>query len=335
MILRGDFLFMIIVFRILTFPFFILYKLITKIRFFYIKKYRPIEIKNQYIIGIGNISLGGTGKTPSEIFLLSLLKGKANIVLRGYKRKTNIDILGFGKNLVNKYSVEDIGDEPYMIMKNFPDTYFIITNQKEKALLKYNDLPYFFTIIDDAFHKFKIKQNLKICVIDAINPFDNFYTIPWGRLRHDVRELELADIFWISRANYVSNQKLHEIRDYLLKFNKKIIVTNFEIDCLVNNNSERLDFLNLKNKRIFAFSGIGNFESFKINFKLILKFKKIKFLKFRDHYNYSYKDFHMLSKISKKFDIIITTEKDFYKIIKYGQIEKLFYFKMNTFLIHL
>lgn len=271
------------------------------------KKGYKERVGNSFIISVGNITLGGTGKTPFVIYLAKKLskKYKVCIILRGYKSLIKEKALLI-ENL-NNYSPFHIGDEPFLIAKKTDLPVIISRNRKDGIILAERKLKPDIIILDDAFQHFKIKRNLDIILIDYFNPFGNNFLFPAGILREPIEVLKYANIIVITKYEKTAKVKLN------LSMLKKII-RRFNISAPIFTSNYIPDIKIPKNKKIFAFAGIGNFNYFMFLIKKFFKPAKFNFIQFPDHYNYSTKDIEKILKLSKKYDLILTTEKDYVKL---------------------
>ncbi len=264
-------------FAILLFPFSLFYKLLFFLKKLFSRKYNF----SVPIICVGNIYLGGTGKTPVCIELFAILKKlrkKPSFVRKKYDSfQDEIDLLKkIGPTYVNKKRSEAIGDA----IKNKSDA----------------------IILDDGFQDFSIKKDICILCFNEKQWIGNGLTIPSGPLRENLKAL--------NRANYVfiNGQKNMDIENRIHGINKKMKI--FYLNYQFENIKE------FEKKKVISFAGIGNPD----NFFDLLKKNKVNVLEqisFPDHYNYTNKDLENLIKKAKGSDsILLTTEKDYVRIAK-------------------
>jgi len=257
---------------IALYPLSLLFSLVSLIiNLFKIQKKFPIPI-----ICIGNIYVGGTGKTPlaSEIFKIVKSIGKyPGFVKKGY---------------------DYVYDEIKMLQKIGKT--FSNKNRKKainSLILSGHDV----AILDDGFQDFSIKKDFSILCFNSKQLFGNGFIIPSGPLREDIRSIKRADCI------FINGDKNVEFENKIKKINKniKIFYSKYKII-----NSDKL-----KNKKIIAFAGIGNPS----NFFELLKEKNINVVKtysFPDHHNYSNQELENIIKDSKEDSaLIVTTEKDY------------------------
>jgi tetraacyldisaccharide 4'-kinase len=306
--------------RIILLPLSLLYYVIIFIRNkFYDYNIFKIYDAERPVISIGNISVGGTGKTPFVIFLSKLLLNqgkKVAIISRGYKRKSKDDLIIFyGENILSQ--PDKCGDEISMVAENLKSHKNLVIavgsdrfRIAKKVIQEYDSDV---IILDDAFQHRKIKRNLDIVLLDSNdmlkNPSLYKLIIPAGNLRESWNELKRADII-------IQNDKFHdnEIIDYLHKYRKEVHKIKYNYEGVYDNNGKTVI---VENKSAILFCGIAKPESF-INAieESGINIKQIIF--FGDHFEYSERDILNLKNIYNKNDVFITTEKDFVKIRTFG-----------------
>ena len=298
-------------------PPFIIYWILLFIRnalySFNILKSKKLSAK---IISIGNITFGGTGKTPATMYLANLLKGKNKkvaILSRGYKRKTKgTQLVTNGKDYKNNW--ENFGDEPALMatkLKGIP----IVVDEDRLRGGQYiiNHFNPDIIILDDAFQSRAIKRDLDIVLINSQDSINDYRFAPFGKLREPLFNLKRADLLIFTKTN------LKPISNYLnnmAKFTKlPILKSTIDKDCCKKNDKFLKD-LNQYRKAI-AISGIGDPKSFYKSIELE-KIDILNKITFADHYNYNQEDVDRFKKNinDSEAEIIITTEKDMIKISK-------------------
>ena len=261
----------------------------------FLKKKLTRSIKfNIPIICVGNIYIGGTGKTPASILLskeLTLL-GKNPVILRK-----------FYKNHV---------DEHNLIKQNFKN--LILCKNRVDGIREAEKTAYDTVILDDGFQDYKIKKNLNIVCFNHNQLVGNGFTLPSGPLREKLNSLKNANIILINgKKNIEFEEKLFNVNSNLKIFYSSYKASNVE---------------KFKNKRFFALAGIGNPE----NFFQLLKENNLKIMKeliFPDHYKFSKPQIlNIIDQAQRKNCQIIMTEKDYFKI-KDFKIDKIEYFKVS------
>ena len=281
-------------FRILFLPLTWIYLIIA-----YIKKLLTHSYKSKaYVICVGNIMVGGVGKTPLVIKIVEhfLNNGiKVGILSRGYKGK-----LSSSKPILintKKHSANDVGDEAFMIASKFNGKVpvCICKNRANSAKVLENQVDVL--IMDDGLQNYTLKKDKVILVFDGQEGIGNGFLLPLGRLRESLKSgLKKSDIIIFMRKD---NKNL---KNKIKKYRKNIFIGKIETKKITN----------LKNKKIIAFAGIGKPDKFyksleKEGAKIIKKFN------FPDHYQYTKNDLLNLIKKSNNLPIF-TTMKDFVKI---------------------
>ena len=303
--------------RILLLPFSFIYFIIIYIRnFLYNNNIFKSHQISKPVISIGNITTGGTGKSPFVIFLSEFLIEQnliPAIVSRGYKRKSNdIEIVYNGSEI--SCTIDKCGDEPMMIANdlsgNYKDFYVITgSNRVETSYHTINNYNPDIIILDDAFQHRRIGRNLDIVLIDTEetikNKFISSLILPAGNLRECYGNLKRADII-------IQNNKFNnfDILKNLEKYTKEIFVLNYSVKGFYDINNTEYD---INGKDIYAFAGIAKPVSF---FDKLKKYNCnfIDTVAFGDHHNYNLVDISRITSKATKETYFITTEKDFAKI---------------------
>ena len=261
-------------------PFFLLpLTLLLSLVIYFKKKFtKPLKF-NTYVICVGNIYVGGTGKTPAAVLLA--------------KEFTK---LGKKVAIVRKYYQNHL-DEHKLITKNFKN---LILNKNRQAAIKEFQNKYDVMFLDDGYQDYSIKKNLNIVCFKDNQLLGNGFTLPSGPLREKLSSLKEAHIILI---NGVKN----------LEFEKKLLNINHKLKFFYSS-YKPINVEQFKNKNLLAIAGIGNPEKF---FQLLeqnnLKIEKK--LIFPDHYEFTNNDINYILKLTKENNYhIVTTEKDFYKI---------------------
>ncbi|GAX59708.1 tetraacyldisaccharide 4'-kinase [Candidatus Scalindua japonica] len=265
------------------------------------------------VISIGNITTGGTGKTPLVEFSVKYL--------REIGKKVAILSRGYGGNNSSQEDNEITNDECLALKENLQDVPVLAGKDRvkngEKAISEFGvDC----VILDDGFQHFKLKRDLDIVVIDALNPFGGGKLIPRGGLREPLRNLGRADLFIISHCDQGKEQTIQSIYTRLKQINPRASVcesnhTAVQIDNIKDGTVLELEWL--KGKRVYALSGIGNPESFTFTLKG-LEADLIMHRVFRDHHNYTQSELDKVISDSQLLgaDAIVVTQKDIVKIRK-------------------
>ncbi len=270
------------------------------------------------VISVGNLTWGGTGKTPFVIYLASKLENKGNkvcILTRGYRRKSKEQIV-LNRQNSNQVSWQTSGDEPYLIWRSLNNSAVIINSRRAKAALwAEENLKPDVLILDDGFQHWKLARDLDLVLLNSQSPFGNGRLIPLGILREPLKALSRADFVLLSK---VTEQKPMEWFGYSLEkyYSGELPQFRYKLVSIEEKETgKRLDKVFLNNKKLLAFCGIGHPDSF---FWLLENygFQAIKKMSFPDHYSYDRFDYLTLEKeaLHSGADYLATTAKDGLKI---------------------
>ena len=295
---------------------------------FKIKK--SLKVDGVEIVCIGNIVAGGAGKTPAvQYFVKKYIKEgkKTGILSRGYKGKREKDpFLVRDENSIFGTPIQS-GDEAYLHALNLKVPIVVSRDRVEGAKLLKEKFHVEVIVMDDGFQHRRLEKDKSIILIDSTNPFGGDEYLPKGRLRESLESLKRADELIISKSNYITQKELESIKKRLEKYGKKISIATFEEEYFYNNiEEENKPLSEIEKKDVLIFSSIANPDVF---YRTIEKLnpKSIKEIKFADHHEYTQEEITDIAKEGKKFDYIITTEKDAVKISK--KIENLLFLKMK------
>ena len=306
------------------------------------------------VISIGNITAGGTGKTPATIAVAEEAKRRGFypvILTRGYKGKAKgpcfVQDAGYKSerlSAMTRFKIHDtesktntssimhrescimFGDEPLLmseILKDVPivkcaDRYeggMFALQTLHSQLLTLNSQLLF--ILDDGFQHWQLFRDKNILLIDAENPFDNRRLLPVGLLREPLKEIERADIIVLTKTGDIRQAMIEDIVGEIKSYNSKapVFLSMHKPSGFVKLSGETMPLEWAKDKNFFAFCGIGSPESFK---KTVLSagcnLKGIK--KYSDHYTYKQEDIEDIIKEAKAGNAgwIVTTEKDMVRL---------------------
>ncbi len=310
--------------RYLLIPFAILYGSITTIRNllfdFGIFKSKAFNLP---IISIGNLAVGGTGKTPHTDYIINLLKKEYKVATlsRGYGRKTN-DFLYVTTNS----KADKVGDEPLQLKQKHPNCIVAVDKDRRKGIQKIiNDHPNINVILlDDAFQHRWVKVGLNILLTTYTNLYTKDFMLPAGNLRESSKGAERADIIIISKCPKSTNPtekkgisssiKTHiQQKCYFSHINYGNYLPLFDSPAISNKKEQHINLI----------TGIANPKPL-LNF--LEENQNLTHHKFKDHHNFKEKEiveivklFHK-NKATKK--IILTTEKDAKRLIEFKSLLK-------------
>ncbi|MDD5454800.1 MAG: tetraacyldisaccharide 4'-kinase [Candidatus Ratteibacteria bacterium] len=287
---------------------------------------RPQNIVGGFpVISVGNLTMGGTGKTPCvELIVRKLLDKKLRVGLLtgGYARtsKDNKKIVSY--SVGENSEVKDIGDEPYLFSKHFPSIPIFISRNRAKSLSEATQKRQCdIFIMDDGFQYHNIEKDLEILLVNKRNPFGNGSLFPAGFLREPVSSVKRADLIIFTHCGEsIENSGFKKSFSALLKQPSKIPVLesvhkplHFEkFDMGVKYRTEEI-----ANRRFLSLCSLADPLSFEKSLEK-LNFEPIKKLRFPDHYIYKIKDIEWLNTIVEKenIDFVATTEKDWVRLPK-------------------
>ena len=278
------------------------------------------------VISVGNLTVGGTGKTPVVDLLSRELQGrkiKPAILSRGYGRKNN----NTQKRLrfcEKKHADPDLfGDEPYMLAMRNPEVPVYVDSSRIAAAdcAEKNDNPDVL-VLDDAFQHLAIHRNLNLLLIDAERVLGNGNLIPYGILREPASQWIRADAIIVTKANISSTDTVSEILNKELKVTCPFFNFNFEARGFYRLDGEdRQQIQHLAGKNLLTVSGIAQPDGFRKTLES-LEGNLTGSLEFADHHDYSINDVHKILKKQDELkpDFIVTTEKDAVKLRQFSEL---------------
>ena len=284
--------------------------------FFYDKGWKKPQEASVPTVCIGNITVGGTGKTPhTEMVLRRLLKSddwaysNLAVLSRGYKRKSK------GFQLVPRDGTALLyGDEPLQIAKKFPSVTVAVDKNRIRGCEQLKDAH--LIVLDDAFQYRKLRASLNIVLVDYNRPVHKDSLLPWGRLRDLKSRMKAADIVIVTKCPaYLDDWERSQWVKYLrLTPEQKLFFTTFTYGAMEPVFPEG-DARYTYSKRLVLFTGIANdapLRSF-----LSDTYKIVRRIGFPDHHKYTRADIGTLSSAVKEFPTacLVTTEKDAQRIV--------------------
>lgn len=289
------------------------------------------------IVSIGNVSFGGTGKTPLIIWLLEKIeqRGLTPVVLsRGYKGKLERTSGVLFANQRFRANPQDFGDEPLLIAKSMKRGAVIVGKKRAQNLKKYfDDVNPDIVLLDDGFQHVQLHRSYNIVLFDALLPLERYQTPPIGYLREGLHSLKHADAVLISRADQVDDEKLEALKDSLLKHcSKEIVFGKFHYrpvglyDC---HSQKVLEIDQLRAKKVVALNAIASPESF-YNMLSAMGADIVAKRDFADHHFFSEDDIQEALAVAAQNDaLVVTSEKDMVKIRKVIQDENILHLKIE------
>jgi len=313
--------------RKVLFPFAILYGFITSIRNFLFDK----GILKSYsfdvpIIAVGNLSVGGTGKTPQIEYLIRLLSPKYKVATlsRGYKRQSK------GFVLADSFSnAEVLGDEPFQFYTKFKNIQVAVdANRKNgiERLLSQSEKPEVI-LLDDAFQHRKVKAGFYILLTSFGDLYSDDFMLPTGNLRESRRGAKRANLVIVTKCpTTLSLDEQNKIKAKLkLEPNQKLYFSFIDYDGMVYSGDRVMKVSDIRNVDKLLLAGIAKPESFFAH----LRNTSDECLVFPDHHHFTEKDILEIKNKSQN-KIIITTEKDFVRLEGSIPNEQLFYLPIKS-----
>ncbi|MGQ9589792.1 MAG: tetraacyldisaccharide 4'-kinase [Planctomycetota bacterium] len=257
------------------------------------------------VLSVGNITCGGTGKTPAvEMLVRDLLRlgRKPAILSRGYGPS-----LGEG----------GLTDEYLVLAANVPEAPHHLGKDRVASGRRAIEAGADVLVLDDGFHYRRLSRDLDIVLIDAILPFGHGRVLPSGLLREPLEALADADLFGITRSNLVRPEELASVESALeARFpgTPRLLLETEAVECRTLGGTA-LPPEALRGRRVFAFSGIGNPEAFA---RLLLRLgaKVARLAPFRDHHRYSEADLREIASRAREAgaEAVVCTQKDAVKL---------------------
>ena len=312
--------------RFLLFPLALLYGIIAHIRnlFFHLGFFGSKNFTTPSI-GVGNLSMGGTGKSVVVTYLIEILQ-KTNTLAtlsRGYGRKTRgLRVAG------KKDTAATLGDEPFQFFQRFPNINVIVSEKRAlgmEAIEALNPSPEL-VIMDDVMQHRWVKPSILIVTTDYKNPYFQDYVLPVGGLREFRSGINRADIILVTHTpnKFSKSQKKKFLKS--IKSKSPVFFTKIKYDNTLFRNNQFKSTLNLKKDNFILVTGIA--DPSKMVIYLESKFGVFKHLRFPDHHSFSRKDVTKILQTATD-KIVLTTEKDYGKLCPLINDGKLCYIKIH------
>jgi tetraacyldisaccharide 4'-kinase len=288
---------------------------------------RATKLDSHLVVSVGNLTVGGTGKTPFVSFLGDWIEkdrhgSRITVLSRGYRAALS----SVGAQVQLDSEASQVGDEPLWLKTTHPNWNILIGSDRVSTYQKYSGNEESIVILDDGFQHHKIKRDLDIVLIDSMDLLGNQFLLPAGPLREDKSAIKRADkvVFTKYREDY--HEKCERLSEELIKHNPDLDFYKSFMICkglkLVSKTHKKIEsieyliknkILPFRDKKIFAFCGIGNPGSFRSWFENPqdpLYCPNMTFQEFPDHYGYPAQVKMDIIKRRDEFDFFITTEKD-------------------------
>jgi len=266
------------------------------------------------VISIGNLTTGGTGKTPATMAIAREARARGLepcILSRGYRGKEKGPVV-----VTRDMNWWEAGDEPLLMARRLGNVPVIKGADRYKsgmfAVLNLPTRPDVF-ILDDGYQHFKLHRDVNVLLVSSLNPFDNGRLLPMGHLREPLREMKRADVVVITKAEDVEQDLETVIREH----NKTapVLPSRYEPAFVRTFGGEEYPLQWLRGREVFAFSGIAEpagFHNTVMAAGAILRGNRA----FGDHHGFTKKDIESVLKAARRAQApwIITTEKDIIRL---------------------
>jgi len=318
--------------RILLFPFAVLYGFITSIRNFLfdkgILKSTSFDIP---VIAVGNLSVGGTGKTPQIEYLIRLLSDKYKVATlsRGYKRKSEGFVLADSTS-----NAEILGDEPFQFYQKFPNVQVAVDANRTNGitqLLSQKIKPQII-LLDDAYQHRKVKAGFYILLTSYGDLYADDFMLPTGNLRESRSGANRAKIIIVTKCpKNLSDEQQNTIAVKKLKLNssQQLYFTFIDYDDAIYSKNGKIAANEVKSEKKLLLAGIAK----PTPFFDYLKNENDECLTFPDHHHFSEKDLEMIQNKAQGRKII-TTEKDYVRLKDSKLISQLYYLPIKSTFIN-
>ncbi|GJL66777.1 MAG: tetraacyldisaccharide 4'-kinase [Nitrospirales bacterium] len=273
------------------------------------------------VLSVGNLTVGGTGKTPVVIWLANWLRAngkRVGILSRGYRRKNTADCVLVSNGQECLANPVDVGDEPFLMAQRCPEAVIAVGNDRyELGLWVLDQIDVDCFVLDDGFQHVSLFRDCNLLLVDALDQHGLTALLPKGRLREPLSAAQRASAILITRTNQTSNA-LNVIQILQLAMGKSFspIHVDFHSLSVVNVRTRHVKAGDwLVGKRAVIFSGIGNASSFRKTVEQ-MGVTIVKEFEFVDHFSYSVTSIESIRTHAQRHnsDVVLTTEKDGVKI---------------------
>ena len=287
------------------------------------------------MIGVGNLSVGGSGKSPMVMYLADYLAKnfRTGVLSRGYGRKTK------GYVIVNYDSnFKMVGDEAMQLFERFKNRFVIGVCEDRvfgaKKIIEDMDLDVL--LLDDSYQHRRIKPGFIILLTDYNDPYFKDFVLPAGNLRESRRGAKRADIIVVTKCpeNITEEKKQFYISRIKPRYYQKVFFStiNYDEEIFCFDPKLKLPDNNMSYYDILLITGIANPKTFVEEVKRYSS--NVKHLRFKDHHSFTTEDISLIKKEYEKlgeYKLILTTEKDYVRLKGFDYLrEKLYYWPINV-----
>ncbi|MCO4754077.1 MAG: tetraacyldisaccharide 4'-kinase [Bacteriovoracaceae bacterium] len=291
------------------------------------------------IISVGNVTFGGTGKTPLIIWLVNKLEDDYKmtpvVLTRGYKGslENKSGIIKGGQRF--RSNPQEFGDEPMLISQRLKSGAVIVGKRRAQNLKKYfHEVLPDVVLLDDGFQHIQLYRSYNIVLFDALLPLDRYKTAPLGYLREGLTSLRHADAILISRSDQVDEEKLEALLALLRPYHRPdTVIGKFKYiptglyDCYYN---KKMEVDQLKGRKVVALSAIASPEAF---YKMLENAgaEIVDKIDYPDHHFFSDEELNSILLSATKNDaLVMTSEKDMVKIRRVSQDPRILYLNISV-----
>ena len=315
------------VLRKLLFPFAILYGLVTSIRnFLFDTGIRKSYSFDMPVIAVGNLSVGGTGKTPQIEYLIRLLSDKYKIATlsRGYKRQSRGFILAKADS-----NAKILGDEPFQFFQKFPSIVVAVDADRKNGIeqLLSQSIKPEVILLDDAFQHRKVKAGFYILLTSYKDLYSDDFVLPTGNLRESRSGAKRANVIIVTKCPFnLSLDEQNDIKKRLkVAVDQELYFTFIAYEDFIYAENRKITVNEIQSAAKLLVAGIAKPESF---FAYLQDSNDV-CLSFPDHHNFTDKDILEIKKLAQN-NSIITTEKDYVRLKGSLPSEQLFYLPIQS-----
>jgi tetraacyldisaccharide 4'-kinase len=311
--------------RKILLPFSLLYWGITRVRNIF---YNNGTLKSWSfplpVIAVGNLSTGGTGKTPQTEYLIRLLKDNYRVAVlsRGYKRKTQGYILADADA-----TAHILGDEPYQFHKKFPGILVAVDANRKNGIENLMKFSPDVILLDDAYQHRRVKAGFYILLTAYGDLYPDDFVLPAGNLREGRSGAKRANIIIVTKCppNLTEGEQENIINKLKPAKHQQVYFTFIEYDAEIYNSSQAISINEVKNQEKLLLAGIAKPQPF---YKYLRQENDI-CKSYPDHHDFTEKDIDDLLKLSEN-RIIITTEKDYVRLAGRLPDNRLYYLPIKS-----
>ena len=265
-------------------------------------------------ISVGNLSVGGTGKSTAVRLLARLVMAdgvRVGVVLRGHRREGGAEVLLASDGAGHLAPVEECGDEAAEIARALPDALVGVGKRREEVIALLAAHGAQVAILDDGFQYFRMARDLDIVLMSATMPLPAARLLPRGILREPWSHLKRADQVWFTHRDLASAEQLEAVQRRARRYrNLRFVFASHQpgsLTCLSDGASRPLE--DLRGLRVLAVSGLGSPESFEGSLQALGA--QVTPLRFPDHHRYEATDWEAIAAAAREADaLVVTTEKD-------------------------